>query len=230
MERRFVGIDVQIKRGIPVAVMDCAGRVVETLWLPAEKAAAGIEEVIFRLGPENCFVGIDAPRQPMPQLRTWSCTRGEWMPCKGNRGRHCELVVNALGLANPQWTPLADEAPEWMQLGFDLFQSDEKTGAKIFEVFPTATYRALDAAKDSESINIPLTGMSPGPKDMLDAIAGAFTVWRYVEGKGSAVGGGDGLGEIILPTVITKEHPIHRWPEKLPGISGVTGRSLLPWA
>jgi hypothetical protein len=46
---------------------------------------------------------------------------------------------------------------------------------------------------------------------MLDAAVGAFTVLRYMQGVGSEVGGGDGLGTIILPTMVGS-HPVNTWP------------------
>lgn len=40
-------------------------------------------------------------------------------------------------LANPQWTPLAERAPGWMRLGFELF--DALAQYEPLEVFPTAS-------------------------------------------------------------------------------------------
>ena len=57
---------------------------------------------------------------------------------KGN-GRHCEIVISAHRLANPQWTPLEEDAPEWMLLGFKLYSALEGH-AIVYEVFPTASY------------------------------------------------------------------------------------------
>jgi hypothetical protein len=48
-------------------------------------------------------------------------------------------------------------------------------------------------------INTDFSTCKPGPKDMLDAWVAAATVREFVEGKGTEVGGGDGLGTIILP-------------------------------
>jgi hypothetical protein len=47
-----------------------------------------------------------------------------------------------------------------------------------------------------------LKGFKPGVKDMLDASVAAVTVKNYIEGRGSEVGGKDGLGSIILPRKI----------------------------
>jgi hypothetical protein len=33
-------------------------------------------------------------------------------------GRHCKVVIKALELANPQWTPFEyDDANDWMEIG-----------------------------------------------------------------------------------------------------------------
>ena len=57
-------------------------------------------------------------------------------------GRHCEVAIKAHNLANPQWTPKKKDAPAWMKLGFELFQSLEKLGP-TYEAFPSASYTML---------------------------------------------------------------------------------------
>ncbi len=119
----------------------------------------------------------------------------EFVP-PGN-GRHCEIVISAHRLANPQWTPFEAAAPEWMKLGFQLF-SALKGLVTVYEVFPTASYALLQGNTDIR-INADFSACQPGPKDMLDAWVAAVTVREFVEGRGTEVGGGDGLGTIILP-------------------------------
>jgi hypothetical protein len=72
-------------------------------------------------------VGIDAPRMPLTSKRPWywSSANRKWTPRKAQKGygRHCEVVISAYRLANPQWTPLEQDAPEWMKLGFKFFFS-----------------------------------------------------------------------------------------------------------
>lgn len=85
------------------------------------------------------------------------------------------------------------------------------TGARAFEVFPTATYAALDGAPGGGEVTLPLAAMRPGPKDMLDAAAAAYTLVRLHRGEGAEVGGGDGLGAIVLP-VRPRPHPVLDWP------------------
>ena len=81
------------------------------------------------------------------------------------------MVIKALGLANPQWTPLAEEqTPEWMKLGFTLFEELKKRQPSwtVHEVFPSATYTQLSDS-DGPEIRLSLRRFDPGPKDMLDA-------------------------------------------------------------
>ena len=132
------------------------------------------------------------------------------------KGRHCEVAVRSLNLANPQWTPLMDDAPEWMRLGFELFRAAEKAGpARLLEVFPSATYRALPELEAQPTVRIPLDAFRPGPKDMLDAVTAALTTLQVARGAGCEVGGGDGLGTIGLPRPLTPSeaaNPVLRWP------------------
>ena len=62
---------------------------------------------------------------------------------------------------------------------------------------------------------MPLHGFLSGPKDMLDAVVAAYSVKEYIAGRGMAVGGGDGLGEIILPRPVAEPgHPVLEWPAR----------------
>jgi hypothetical protein len=106
-----------------------------------------------------------------------------------------------------------NNAPDWMRNGFEIFQAFDKCeGTRTFEVFPTASYNQLENDISAE-VTIPLNGFSSGPKDMLDAKVSAFTVKEFINGHGAAIGGGDGLGQIILPRPVTNStHPALRWP------------------
>jgi hypothetical protein len=128
-------------------------------------------------------------------------------------GRHCEIIISAHQIANPQWTPLEGEAPEWMVLGFKLYSSLEGV-AKVYEVFPTASY-ALLQGNTNVRINGDFSACKPGPKDMLDASVAAVTVKEFVEGRGIEVGGGDGLGSIILPRPLREPviDEVLKWPK-----------------
>jgi predicted nuclease with RNAse H fold len=195
----FIGVDVQIARALAVAVMDAQARVHRTAWYSAGQARTTAADLAHRY--PDAIVGIDAPRQPLQQLRRHYWNQNGWRsPRPGDRGqgRHCEVAIAALGLARPQWTPVRDTAPAWMAEGFALFEALARQGMDTEEVFPSAAYRQLAEDPDAE-LTMPLSGFAGGPKDMLDAVVAAFSVREFVHGRGCAVGGGDGLGRIVLP-------------------------------
>ena len=159
------------------------------------------------------FVGIDAPRTPLPAPRAWYWERaGRWRPrapTDRGHGRHCEVVISALRLANPQWTPLSETAPGWMNLGFALYRA-ALSSRRLYEVFPSASYTQLSAT--GLKLTIELRGIAVGPKDILDAYVAAATVREFVQGRGSSVGGGDGLGAIVLPRKVDGNSDVLTWP------------------
>ena len=94
-----------------------------------------------------------------------------------------------------------------------LFEACQGLGVRAEEVFPSAAYKQLDTDPDAR-IELPLSQFSRGPKDLLDAVVAAFSVREFMQGLGSAFGGCDGLGEIVLPRPIV--HPnfagVSVWP------------------
>ena len=196
----YIGLDVQIRRDCCYAVIDDTGTLNDSGWLPSAETDA-VDLVNRLLGSGQVVVGIDAPRIPLvsPRKWYWNGNRLRWDERNAQKGfgRHCEVVISAHRIANPQWTPLEAEAPEWMKLGFQLFSSLEGL-ATVHEVFPSASYTQLQGNKDVR-IDADFSACSPGPKDMLDAWVAAATVREFVEGRGTEVGGRDGMGTIILP-------------------------------
>ena len=216
MVQLFIGIDVQIRRDCCYAVIDTNGSLVDSGWATSTKTE------IFKLVQKwtqssQVAVGVDAPRMPLNSKRQWywNRSRHRWdqRNVQKGYGRHCEIVISAHKIAKPQWTPLAAEAPPWMNLGFKVFSALEGL-TTVYEVFPTASYKLLQGNTDVR-INADFSACQPGPKDMLDAWVAAATVKEFVEGRGSEVGGGDGLGTIILPRRLPE--PVIReildWPE-----------------
>ena len=196
----YIGIDIQIRRNCCYAVLDDTGTLIESGWLSSAEADA--VDLVTRLSESGqVVVGIDAPRMPLVSKRQWYWNKSKrrWDKRGSQRGygRHCEIVISAHRIANPQWTPLEAEVPEWMQLGFRFFKVLEGL-ATIHEVFPTASYTLLQGDTDIR-IDADFSACSPGPKDMPDAWVAAATVREFVGGRGAEVGGGDGLGTIILP-------------------------------
>lgn len=211
----YLGVDVQCARGCPYVALDTDLKPYVSGWLKLPEAISGVvEKIVKGLGP--VAVGIDAPRCALDSPRSYYWDGGKWRPRRPSErgyGRHCEVVVAALRLANPQWTPFETACPEWMRQGFRLF-SALSVHAQVYEVFPTASYRQL-AHDSSPMFWVSLGGFARGVKDMLDAYVAAFTVHEYLLGRGTAVGGGDGMGAIVLPRPLPA-HPAHllEWPSE----------------
>jgi len=89
-------------------------------------------------------------------------------------------VISAQRLANPQWTPLCDAAPEWMRLGFALFDALREL-VHVFEVFPSVAYGQLEGDLTA-TMQLNYAHFQRGPKDMLDAALGAFVVREFLAG------------------------------------------------
>lgn len=216
MASYFVGIDIQIRRNCCYAVIDTSGTVVNSGWF--SNAETDVIDLVNKwTETAQVEVGIDAPRMPLITKRQWywNRSRRRWDKRGSQKGygRHCKIVISAHRLANPQWTPVKGEAPEWMNLGFKIYSALEGF-AKVHEVFPTASYALLQGNTDVR-IDADFSACKPGPKDMLDAWVATATVREFVEGRGTEVGGGDGLGTIILPRplpeLLIKE--VQVWPE-----------------
>jgi len=214
----YIGIDIQIRRNCCYAVIDNTGTLIDSGWFSS--AEIDPVDLLKRWSKSGqVYAGIDAPRMPLVSKRQWywSGAKRRWSPRKAQKGngRHCEIVISAHRLANPQWTPLEHEAPEWMLLGFQLYLALEGH-AIVYEVFPTASYACLQGTTDVR-INADFSACKPGPKDMLDAWVAAATVKEFVEGRGTEAGGGDGLGTIILPRPLSD--PVIKevlvWPERI---------------
>lgn len=225
----YLGIDVQIGRGCPYAVLDGAGEPVEAGWVSGStrQVVGALDRLVQRLVETRgglLAVGIDAPRTRLRSARKWywDGSRRRWRsrrPFDLGNGRHCEVVIAAHRLANPQWTPHQRPFPEWMVLGFALFgELGERVPA--YEVFPSASY-ALLRGDTLLRIGVRLNDFARGPKDMLDAYVAAATVREYVQRRGCAVGGGDGLGEIILPRPLPEPiEGVLKWPVESKGAEG----------
>jgi predicted nuclease with RNAse H fold len=213
-----LGIDVQIGRGCPYVALDKRLRTLESGWLAARTAPSRLRDIVERLEASHSpvAVGIDAPRMPLPapRVHVW---RQKWYPAgRGFKGfgRHCEVVVSRYGLGKVQWTPPAGSAPSWMKLGFALFEALH--GSAAIEVFPSASYTCYALSGAARSLRIDLSGFKPGPKDMLDALVAALTVYDFLHGKAIELGGGDGLGTIVVPSFPAFEprDPVNRWPAR----------------
>ena len=219
----FMGIDVQIRRDCPFAILDNEGICISSGWLKGNTYDEICQDSISTINDfekkanASLAIGIDSPRIPLssPRKYYWVGNKGDWRKRRSRDkgyGRHCEVILKGLNLANPQWTPMKGDCPEWMQLGFSLFDC-LKNREEVFEVFPTASYSILKG-RSTPKVTIDFSNFIPGPKDMIDACVSAITVLEFMERRGCELGGGDGLGKIILPGKlgISDTHPILKWP------------------
>lgn len=201
MNELFVGIDIQTRRDCCYAISDNSGNLQESGWFGDDQTQ--FFDLLKKLSVNSkLYVGIDAPRMALiaPRQWYWVGNKRKWRT-KTKRdkgcGRHCEIIVSAHKLANPQWTPLYHEAPDWMLRGFTLFE-ELGTFLPTFEVFPTASYSLLFGVKKVK-VHIDFSACLLGPKDMIDALVASVTVREFIRGEGIEVGNGDGLGSIVLP-------------------------------
>lgn len=213
----YIGIDVQSQRPPCYAILSKDAVLTSSGWAQEPFVKSLVSTVQAETQRGEVIIGIDSPSQTLITRRQWTWRRRAFWrataPGISHVGRHCEVVLMALGLAQPQWTPLAGFEPEWMQIGIALFEALKILGPphQALEVFPTASYRQLyDQAEPTLTINF--SAFSPGPKDMLDACVAALTVREFHQGRGCQVGGGDGLGTIVLPRPVDLAHPVHQWP------------------
>jgi len=212
MDAVVIGIDVQVRRRCPFAVMDSSATVIDSGWIDLGDDPTRFCTLAKQY--RDAVFAIDAPRLALPAPREWYWKRGRWAkrsPKDKGNGRHCEVVIAAHKLANPQWTPVAEHAPEWMRHGFSIYEALRER-ARCLEVFPTTSYKMLEDVANVR-FTTPLLRFQRGPKDMLDAIVGAITVLEFLAGRGQEVGGGDGLGTIVIPRpIVAPIVEVLQWP------------------
>lgn len=204
----FAGIDVQIERGCCYYIIDENKNYVSSGWLK-ENIPQSFKKLFLEIsnGNKNIIaIGIDAPRMPIDKLRKRSFDKKKnlWIE-KGNDklGRECEVIIKSYNIANPQWTRTLKDSPDWMKLGYSIFQA-LKDFPFVHEVFPSASYRILE--KENVKYELCLNNFSGGVKDMLDASVAAITVYEFINGRGCEVGGEDGLGTIVLPNKLSNRN------------------------
>lgn len=203
----FAGIDVQINRGCCYYVLDKEKIYITSGWLK-ENIPQSFRKFFIDISGNDIntiAIGIDAPRMPIKKLRKRSFDKkiNSWIE-KGDEkfGRECEVIVKSYNLANPQWTRTHAESPDWIKLGFSIFEA-LKEFPFVYEVFPSASYKML--RDQNIKYELSLNSFATGVKDMLDASVAAFTVLEFINERGCEVGGEDELGTIVLPRKLKLE-------------------------
>jgi len=200
----FAGIDVQINRGCCYYILDKNKKYVASGWIK-ENIPQSFNNLFLELTNNNLeqiAIGIDAPRMPIkkPRSRNFNKQTNSWTENSDAKvGRECEVIIKSYNIANPQWTRTYKDSPDWMKLGYSIFNS-LKEFPFVYEVFPSASYKML--SKENVKYELCLNEFHSGVKDMLDASVAAFTVYEFADGQGCEVGGGDGLGTIVIPRKI----------------------------
>lgn len=200
----YAGIDVQINRGCCYYILDKDRSYVTSGWIN-ENIPQSFIKLFFEISdnnPNQIAIGIDSPRMPLNKLRKREFDRKnhKWIATNSKKvGRECEVIIKSNRIANPQWTRTLNESPDWMKLGYSIFNS-LKEFPFVYEVFPSASYKMLE--NENVKYELCLNNFSSGVKDMLDASICAITVYEFVNGRGCEVGGEDGLGTILLPREI----------------------------
>ncbi len=204
MIKYFAGVDVQIKRGCCYYIIDENKMYVTSGWIK-ENVPQSLKDIFLRTSsndPKQIAIGIDAPRMPIykPRKRSFDNKNNLWFESGDEKiGRECEVIIKSYNIANPQWTRTLKDSPEWMQLGFSIFEALIDFSF-VYEVFPSASYKMLE--NENVKYELCLNEFNTGVKDMLDASVAALTVFEFVNGQGCEVGGDDGFGTIVLPRKI----------------------------
>jgi hypothetical protein len=107
----FMGIDVQIRRRCPYLILNHKKICVSSGWLERDSKdgiCGNLLQLINALennGIGTIAIGIDAPRVPLSTTRKyfWDGKRNRWKGKSGQRGygRHCEVILKSLNIANP---------------------------------------------------------------------------------------------------------------------------------
>lgn len=204
MIKYFAGVDVQIKRGCCYYIIDENKKYVTSGW-EKENIPQSLKDLFIKISNNNTneiAIGIDAPRMPIRTFRKRSFDKktNSWIDNDDEKlGRECEVIIKSYNIANPQWTRTLKGSPEWMKLGFSIFES-LKDFPFVYEVFPSALYKMLE--NENVKYELCLNEFNSGVKDMLDASVAALTVFEFVNEQGCEAGGDDGLGTIVLPRKI----------------------------
>jgi len=120
----FIGIDLSASPGKRTRTFTCAA-LDKDLKLMAVWSGDRAAMLAYAAGQHAAVVAVNAPRRPnqglmqQPEFR-----QGLTLPPDGmlwSRARAAEYLIGCHNIPVPETPGQADEAPTWMQSGFDLF-------------------------------------------------------------------------------------------------------------
>lgn len=219
-----VGVDV-LENLLVVAFYRDGGFVPPAEFITTAENLCDRISAIRRDAEEQVLVSIDAPRCYLTSPRKWRLHErgGRWVsnPNEKGYGRHSDVLIRFLELANPIWTPVASDPQPWITFGQEVFAMCAAAGFTAIECFPSASYRCL-GQMSGHTLAIPGEMFRTVQRDyykfiphIFDACVAAYTAELYRSGSATELGGGDGYGAIVVPGCVKDYIPDYT-PEKCP--------------
>lgn len=202
----YAGIDLGQRR-IHGVMLDAEFRLVEALVI--DVADMGDVERILR----GCDVtAVDAPERLSSQPHAGDVG----LASKFRVARCAEITLGVRrGIWVPWVTPAVEEAaPEWMRVGFRVFERARDACPRVLEVFPYAGFRVLAGtsiapkstpqglaarARLLEGAGVRIEGLQAWAHDSLDACLAALVARQVAEGVAEVVTCGHDGSAIWLP-------------------------------
>jgi predicted nuclease with RNAse H fold len=236
----FAGVDLSLRRGLDVAVLDDALRVV-ALWQAPNLDALSAGLLAYT---KPLVVAVDAPQtlSDFPLRRPEVRAALPVPPPAGRFARYrvCDYELARRGVGLYLLPEPGREPPGWMALGFEAFRRlqechglrlpghDCDYAATLLEVYPYAGFvtllggrpprkttpqgaaARLAALRDAGLRDLPAERLT---HDAIDALCAAYTAWAWQHGTGCALGlPSEGLIALPVPTerLLDRYHAIER--------------------
>lgn len=209
---RALGIDLSARRGLDLALLDGLS-LVDLVHLP--NVSSTLTWILSHVA--HAVIGIDAPQGYRLPIMRDPARRAALIPSPpaGRYLRHrvCDYELARRGIALYLSPELGEPVPEWIAVGFALFDGLRASGfrlpsgsadrrATLLEVYPYAAFvmllGAIPARKSTPEgaaarrVALERVGIRGLPErmghDQSDAIAAACSAWAFATGNGCAVG------------------------------------------